>query len=185
MLQMANRLGMKCSMGKAHCSILAGVALGLLALAHPVEAEGAKAMPAADPIWAASFKDTRGQLQRLDQWKGKVTVLYFWAVWCESCQLEAPQMSALQQKYKDKDLAVVGVAIDNADTVKAFVETNKLTNPIVYGGKDAMQLMKELGNTIGAVPFMVVIDRGGKIVKSKLGDAPDDTLESFIASVAG
>lgn len=151
----------------------------------PLRAEVAKPLPPADPIWAASFKDTSGQLQRLDQFKGKVTVFYFWAVWCESCQLEAPRMSALQQKYKDKGLAVVGVAIDNADTVRAFVEKNKLTNPNVYGGKDAMQLMKELGNSMGAVPFLVVIGRDGNIIKSKLGDAPDDTIEGLVASLVG
>lgn len=150
----------------------------------PAVAEEAKAV-STDPLWAASFKDLTGTLQPMSQYKGKVTVLYFWAAWCESCRIEAPQMSALQEKYKDKDLAVVGVAVDNADTVKAFVAKNKLTNPTVYGGKDAMGLMKALGNDKGAFPFAIVIDRDGKIVKTKLGDAPNDSIDGFVASLIG
>lgn len=135
----------------------------------------------ADALFASSFKDTSGTLQKFDDLKGKVAIVYFWATWCEPCLAEAPHLLALYESFKDKGLEVVGIAMDNADKVREFATKSKLTFKVVYGGREAMQLNKDLGNSLGAIPFMVVIDRDGKIVERIKGEAKAGRIEGLIA----
>ncbi len=140
--------------------------------AHPVSA---------DPLWSATFKDTSGTARTFEGLKGKVSVVYFWATWCEPCQKEAPQLKALYEKHKDLGVDVLGIALDNADKVKDFVAKHQLPFTIVYGGREAIQLSKDLGNSLGGIPFMVVIGRDGKIVERITGEVKDGRIEGIIA----
>lgn len=166
-------------------SLAVGAALALIAIvtfggalraASEVEAPLAAT---ADALWASNFKDLAGVLQPLAQFKGRVTVVYFWATWCEPCQKEGPALQALYDKFKDKNFVVVGIAIDNADKVRDFVKKYGMAFPVVYGGTDAIKLSKDLGNSLGGIPFAVVIDRDGKIVERITGETKDGTLEEF------
>ena len=139
----------------------------------------------ADAMFAASLKDPGGTVQKFDNLKGKVSVVYFWATWCEPCQKEAPQLKALFEKYRDKNFNVVGIAMDNADKVKEFVAKHQLTFPVVYGGREAMQLSKDLGNSLGGIPFLVVIGKDGKIVERITGETKDGRVEGIITPLLG
>ena len=155
-----------------------------VSLAHAEDATTA-AVISADPVWAASFKDLTGTTQALSAYKGKVALVYFWATWCESCQKEGPAFQALYEKFKDKNFVVLGIAVDNADKVREFVKTHGMAFPVVYGGSDAIKLSKDIGNSLGAIPFMVLIDRDGHIVEKITGDAPDGKLEGLLAPLLG
>ena len=145
----------------------------------------APAVTTADAMFAASFKDPGGTVKKFDNLKGKVSVVYFWATWCEPCQKEAPQLKALFEKYRDKGFDVVGIAMDNADKVKEFVAKNELTFTVVYGGREAMQLSKDLGNSLGGIPFLVVIGKDGKIVERLTGETKDGRVEGIVAPLLG
>ena len=152
------------------------------AIVSPAKAEDAAALATtADALWASSFKDTTGALQKFDAMKGRIAIVYFWATWCEPCQKEAPQLRDLFEKYRDKGVDVLGIAMDNADKVKDFAAKNKLTFQIVYGGREAMQLSKDLGNSLGGIPFLVVIGRDGKIIERITGETKDGRIEGIIA----
>ena len=148
-------------------------------------AETAAPVTSADAMFAASFKEPGGTVQKFDHLKGKVSVVYFWATWCEPCQKEAPQLKALFEKYRNKGLNVVGIAMDNADKVKEFAAKNELTFTVVYGGREAMQLSKDLGNSLGGIPFLVVIGRDGKIVERLTGETKDGRVEGIVAPLLG
>ena len=143
------------------------------------------AAKSSEPVWSASFKDLKGERQSLSQWKGKVTIIYFWATWCAPCHKEAPRLSALYKKHAEADLVVVGIAVDNADKVRTFVDKYQLQNPIVYGGTEAIQLGRDLGNALGAIPYTVVINRNGDVIKTIRGDTPDGKLEALIGPLLG
>ena len=144
-------------------------------------AEEAKPQPSADPVWASSFKDLTGTPQPLSAYKGKVALVYFWATWCEPCQKEGPALQLLYEKLKDKNFVVVGIAVDNADKVREFVKAKGMLFPIVYGGTDAIKLSKDIGNSLGGIPYLVIIDKDGRIVERITGDAKEGRIEGLVA----
>ena len=166
---------------KAATSIIAAMFIG--ALAMPTFAEDSAA--AGSAIYASSFKNLKDQSESLASLKGKVTVVYFWATWCVPCRIETPKLVKLYDGYKAKGVEVVGIALDNGDKVRAFVKDMNATYPVYYGGHDAVELGKTLGNDQGAIPFLVVIDKTGKIVATFKGDLPDGKLESVIDPLIG
>ena len=140
---------------------------------------------AADPVYAASFKDFNRNMQPLGQWKGKTLVVYFWATWCKPCLSEIPQLVSLYDTYRSKNVVIVGVAIDQADKVEKFTKEHRVTYPIVYGGNEAVSLSKQMGNKVGGLPFLIVIDAKGEVVETILGEIPKGKLEQILKQLAG
>ncbi len=143
--------------------------------------------PVGGSFYAASFKDLKDQMASMDQFKGKVVVMYFWATWCVPCRVETPNLVKLNEIYKvkGKDVVVIGLALDNGDKVRQFVKDNDLTYPVFYGGHDAVQLGKTLGNEQGAIPFTVIIGKDGTLVHTFQGDIPNSELEKIIDPLVG
>lgn len=162
---------------------LAAVAM-MISAAWPVHAEDVK--PAStDSLYATPLKNLDDQPQTLEQYKGKVSVVYFWATWCAPCQIETPKLVKLYNRFKDKDVVVIGIALDNADKVRAFTKKMGVDYPTVYGGGSAIQIGRDLGNNVGAVPFTVILDKSGKVVETIKGDTPDGKLEAILEPLAG
>lgn len=136
-----------------------------------------------ETFFAASFKDLDRTQQPLNQYQGKTIVTYFWATWCKSCVAEVPMLKALQEKYKDKNVVLVGIAVDNTDKVKQFVKDHDITYPILIGGDDALALSKDLGNLVTGLPFMVMIDKNGNFAAKFLGELKQEKLESKLNAI--
>ncbi len=149
---------------------------------RPARADDAKP---SDAIWTSSFKDLTDTVQPLAQWRGKTTVVYFFATWCVPCHIETPKLVKLYDTFKGRDLIVIGIALDNADKTRGFAQKYGIDYPVVYGGREAVQLGRDLGNDLGAIPFTVVIDKAGQIVETVKGDTPDGKLESVIRPLVG
>ena len=132
------------------------------------------------PLFAASFKDFDRQLQPLAKYKGQPMLVYFWATWCQSCKHEVPELKALHEKYKSRKLQVIGISADNTDKVREFAKEYAINYTLLLGSNDAIALSKQLGNTVGGLPFAVVIDAKGNIVKTVLGEAPPGRFEELV-----
>ena len=115
---------------------LAATIAGTMALASARAADDEVGKPVGDAFYGASFKDLKDQMSSMDQFKGKVVVMYFWATWCVPCRVETPNLVKLNEMYKGKlkNVTVVGLALDNGDKVRQFVKDNNLTYPVFYGG---------------------------------------------------
>ena len=135
-----------------------------------------------DAFFASSFKQFDRQSHPLDQYKGKIVVAYFWATWCKSCLKEVPQLMALQNQYKDKNVQFIGIAVDNTDKVEKFVKDNRIPYPVLIGSDDALELSKKLGNLVLGLPFLVVIDKNGNLAGKLLGELPAGKLEALLAA---
>lgn len=145
------------------------------------ERAAAQTQISAAPVFAASFKDLDDKMQPLDQWRGKVMVLNFWAPWCPPCREEMPDFIKLQEQYRERGLVIVGVALDEKLKVHAFADEIGVNYPILLGEMDAIELAKKLGNRLGGLPFTVVIDRKGNVVTSAVGGVTRARLETEIA----
>ncbi len=129
--------------------------------------------------------DTDGTPVRLSSYLGKdVVYLDFWASWCGPCQLELPQLEALDEKYGSKGFVVLGVAMDDPTTVGAVAPVARkagITFPVLL---DSQSRAGALYNSGHSAPYGVLIDRTGRIVEQRGGYTPGDerALESLIAA---
>ena len=116
-----------------------------------------------------ALPDLQGKQRRLSQWRGKVLVLNFWATWCPPCLEEIPLFIDFQEKYKNKGLQIIGVAIDTKDNVIDFREVLAINYPILIDTGAGMKIMEQYGNRVGSLPYSVMIDRDGRIFNNKIG----------------
>lgn len=98
-----------------------------------------------------------------DDFPGKVLLLNFWATWCAPCREEMPMLVDLQTQYGNAGLQVVGIALDDVQKVREFVQAFDITYPILVGSTDVMAVNQLYGNQSGALPYSVLIDRDGII----------------------
>ncbi|MEQ1947063.1 MAG: TlpA disulfide reductase family protein [Bryobacteraceae bacterium] len=114
-----------------------------------------------------ALKDVNGSPVKLSDYKGKVVLLNFWATWCGPCKLEIPWFMEFEQKYKDRDFAVLGVSFDDDGwkSVKPYITEHKLNYRVMIGSEEIGQLY---GN-VDALPTSFVIDRQGRIAAEHTG----------------
>ncbi len=125
------------------------------------------------------FKDTQGQTQRLSDYHGKWVLVNFWATWCPPCMAEIPDLIALHNAHKDKDLVVIGVSMDSTrEAVKKFVAKHGITYPIVVGD---YKLAGQIGEVEG-LPTSYLFDPDGKAVVAHTGVVTQASLEEYIRS---
>lgn len=161
-------------LGGAVAALGAGLYFGL-------EQRTASPTPAAvTGLMGLALPDASGKEQRVDQWKGKVLVVNFWATWCAPCREEMPEFIKAQTEFGSKGLQFVGIAVDQAEKVALFEKEIGLNYPSLVGGFGAMELSKTLGNKLMALPFTVIVDRKGAIVHTQLGLLKPDKLESIV-----
>jgi thiol-disulfide isomerase/thioredoxin len=128
-----------------------------------------------------TLPDLDGKNRRLNEWKGKVIVLNFWATWCPPCREEIPLFIDLQKRRAAEGVQLIGLAIDNQEAVAAYQKSAGINYPLLIGGEDAgMELIGRYGNRMGSLPFTAIIDRNGAIVARKLGAFDRAELESLI-----
>lgn len=122
-----------------------------------------------------------GSPTSLQQWAGKVLVVNFWATWCAPCRKEIPEFIRMQDKLGAQGVQFVGIAIDEKDKVRQFATEVGINYPILVGELDAVELGRTLGNELGALPYTVVFDRRGAVVKQELGATTESKLSAVLA----
>ncbi|MGH2373681.1 MAG: TlpA family protein disulfide reductase [bacterium] len=166
-------------------ALLGGLAavLGLLAFVTvrtqrpaSITAALARGLSPAAPDFVLPRLDAQGTLD-LTSLRGKVVVVNFWASWCIPCRDEAPLLEATWQRYRDRDVVVVGVNVqDLTDEAQRFLRETKTTYLQV---RDRDNTVYRAYGLMG-VPETFFVDRAGRIVR-KFPGAVTDLKEWFKA----
>jgi len=116
---------------------------------------------------AFTLKDADGKTVSLEDYKGKVVLLNFWATWCGPCKIEIPWFVDFEQKYKDKGFSVIGVSMDEDgwNVVKPFLAEEKVNYRILLGNDSVGTLY----GGVDSLPTTFVIDRDGRIAATHIG----------------
>jgi len=159
-------------------------------LEWPSEESGEKMCSEVDidlPAPRAVFRDYGENWSKLEEYRGKVVLVNFWATWCPPCELEMPTLIQLQEEYGTKGFTVIGMAMDDegAETVKPFVETRRFE---VQGASRAMNYPIYLGTQDMAEKFGIkeeyptsfLISGDGRQVKRIVGPVYHPSLSKAI-----
>ena len=115
-----------------------------------------------------SLSDLSGSAVTLEQLRGKVVLLVFWAPWCVSCRDELPRIDMMFKKHHSKGFEVIGISEDAADAVVAnFLRKVPLSFPIVIDSGNSVAESYRLAS----LPTGYLIDRNGIIRHSYRGFA--------------
>lgn len=143
-------------------------------------ASGAK-LPVVGPAPEWSLTDLEGKPVGTEALKGKVVVVDFWATWCGPCVHEIPGYVALQKKYADKGLVIVGLSVDQRGeaAVKPFAKKMNINYPLALATPEVVEAF----GPVEAIPTTLLIDRDGKIRHRKVGAMDREEYEKLILSV--
>ena len=127
-----------------------------------------------------SLPDLAGKPRDGSEWQNQIRVINFWATWCPPCRKEIPDLNALHKEYAPQGVVVIGIAIDDPEAVAAYVSETPIAYPLLMGGDGGIELARQLGNDVDAIPFTAVADRHGQIIYRHPGGLNKNELMQII-----
>jgi thiol-disulfide isomerase/thioredoxin len=121
-----------------------------------------------------------GQRVSLDDFKGKVVLLDFWATWCGPCRDALPHMKDIAKKFQGQPLVILSVSLDdNQEKWKEFVAKNGM-NWLQYRDGGFTGPISTLFE-VRAIPHTFSIDADGVLQDEQIGDASEGKLKKLLA----
>lgn len=118
-----------------------------------------------------TLKSLEGSNLRLQEYRGQVVLINFWASWCGPCRQEMPLLDRLHHRYEDTGFAVLGVNVEGEfGPAQEVVQKTNVTFPILIDDGQKVSEMYKLK----AMPSTVVVDRDGVIRYIHHGYKPGD-----------
>lgn len=116
------------------------------------------------------LKNLNGDDVQLSQFRGKVVLIDFWAVFCKPCVIVLPKIQEIHEKYNDEELVVLMINVsEDKNKIQKFIEENGYTFQVLLGSGN-MNVQKNYG-VIG-IPHTYIIDKQGKVAYSRIGYGP-------------
>jgi len=108
--------------------------------------------------------DLQGKTWRLQDLRGKVVLVNFWATWCPPCRKEMPDLDTLFNRFKDQGFVVLAISDEEAAKVSPFIDERKISYPVLLDpGRKVTESFRVEG-----IPKSFVYDRGGKLVAQSI-----------------
>lgn len=136
------------------------------------------AMSACSHAGGFAFDDLNGKTHRLADYQGKWVLVNFWATWCPPCLEEIPELSSLHDAHKDKDLVVIGIAMDSGSKfqVRDFARAHGISYPVVMGNRGIAAQIGELE----VLPTSYIYAPTGELVSRYTGELTRASVEKYI-----
>jgi peroxiredoxin len=144
---------------------------------HPIRnalaavALGACALSAGAATPGFTLPARAGGTLSLDQLKGQVVMVNFWATWCGPCRQEMPLLEQIQQKYEPLGFTVVGINVEpDSAAAQAWLTGVGVTFPILFDRENTVAA----AFGVEGMPSTVFIDRNGAVRYVHRGYKPGD-----------
>ena len=113
------------------------------------------------PVQLNDLTDLQGRKVRLDDFRGRIVLLNFWATWCPPCRTEVPELIKWQREYGNRGLQIIGITYppQTRSQVTAFVRKTRINYPVALG----TEATKRLFTSSEALPVTVVVDSAGNV----------------------
>lgn len=127
------------------------------------------------------LKGLDGAVHGLEEWKGQVIMLNFWASWCASCQYEIKDFVRYQEQYGDRGLQIIGLGLDEARKLQNVKRTLGINYPVlVMDPVNDLNMLADWGNDKQFIPYTVVIAADGEINYIHRGQMDDIAFNEFV-----
>jgi peroxiredoxin len=126
-----------------------------------------------------SFTGLKGESINLEDYRGKVVLVDFWATWCPPCIAELPHVLATYKKYHDKGFEIIGISLDKDKAkLESFIAEKEMAWPQYFDGKG---WDNELSNryAVSSIPATFLLGPDGKIIATSLRG---DQLEKLVGA---
>ncbi|MGI5862747.1 MAG: TlpA family protein disulfide reductase [Myxococcales bacterium] len=160
------------------------LAAALVALALAAACPAAKPTPtsARRSPYEVGLPTAQGDFYSLEQLRGRVALITFFATWCFPCMLEVPNFEALQRDFGDRGFQVVGVGMDleGRRVLEPFVESYGVNYPVLVAD-DQVRAGRSPFGAIKQLPTTYLLDREGKVAAAYTGPANPQGLRELVA----
>ncbi|MDH4231577.1 MAG: TlpA family protein disulfide reductase [Nitrospirota bacterium] len=128
------------------------------------------------------LNDVQGVKHRLSAYHGRVVLINFWASWCKECIAEIPSLNTLYERYRDKNVVVLGVSIDrNNEDIERSMGKFGIAYPVLVDRKGEVFIRKY---TVIGLPTTVIVDKNGYIADRLIGRS-DFSSAAFLNKLNG
>jgi thiol-disulfide isomerase/thioredoxin len=126
-----------------------------------------------------ALPDLEGKLWKLEEQRGKIVLVNYWATWCAPCRQETPDLVRLAQSYRAKGLEIVGISLDDdVSLIRPFVAEFNIPYPILLPLD-----LSNLPENVRAIPTTILYDQQGRKAKRYVGAVSESVLRDDIESL--
>ena len=122
-----------------------------------------------------------GQKMDIEQWKGKVVMVNFWATWCAVCQTEMPGWQKFYEANRAKGFEMIALSVDDGvEEVQAFMAKKQYRFPVAW------RFDKQEDDdfpTVRSTPTTYFVDKHGKVALQHIGRMSEEFLKTTLESL--
>lgn len=112
---------------------------------------------------------------------GRPVLVNLWASWCGPCIEEMPELDRFAASQGANGTQVVGIALDDAAAVEAFLKRVPVRYPILLDEAGPRDAGVQLGNPKGVLPYTALISADGRLIKQKIGPFQHGEIDNWVA----
>jgi len=133
-------------------------------------------------IGPLTLTDLDGNPRQLPATRGHRVLVNVWASWCGPCRDEMPLLAGFAKAQGADGTLVVGIAQDNPESTRAYLLRTPVNYQILLDQSQG-RAGARLGNRLGALPYSVLIDADGRLLRRQYGPFADaNTLATWVSA---